>query len=114
MISAVNLTQRYGKRVLFDKINITLDKGKRYGLIGANGAGKSTFMKILAGEIEPTEGEVKIQSGAKLGVLGQNQYAFEDFTLKDAVLYGNRRLFNAIKEKEELYLNGDFESDEVQ
>ncbi len=113
MISAVNLTQRYGKRVLFDKINITLDKGKRYGLIGANGAGKSTFMKILAGEIEPTEGEVKIQSGAKLGVLGQNQYAFEDFTLKDAVLYGNRRLFNAIKEKEELYLNGDFESDEV-
>ena len=88
MLSTVNLTQRYGKRVLFDKINMTLDVGKRYGLIGANGAGKSTFMKILAGEIEPTDGEVQLQPGLKLGMLSQNQYAFEDFTLKDAVLYG--------------------------
>jgi ATPase subunit of ABC transporter with duplicated ATPase domains len=113
MISTVNLTQRYGKRVLFDKISITLDKGKRYGLIGANGAGKSTFMKILAGEIEPSEGEVQIQPGARLGMLGQNQYAFEDFTLKDAVLYGNRRLYEALKEKEKLYMEGDFEDDAV-
>jgi ATPase subunit of ABC transporter with duplicated ATPase domains len=113
MISTVNLTQRYGKRVLFDKISITLDKGKRYGLIGANGAGKSTFMKILAGEIEPTDGEVQIQPGARLGMLGQNQYAFEAFTLKDAVLYGNRRLYDAIKEKEKLYMEGDFEDDAV-
>ncbi len=113
MISTVNLTQRYGKRVLFEKINITLDRGKRYGLIGANGAGKSTFMKILAGEIEPSEGEVQLQPSAKLGVLGQNQYAFEDFTLKDAVLYGNKRLYDATKEKEKLYLEGDFDSDEV-
>ena len=86
MLSTVNLTQRYGKRVLFDKISITLDQGKRYGLIGANGAGKSTFMKILSGELEATDGEIQIQPGAKLGMLGQNQYAFEDFTLKDAVL----------------------------
>ncbi len=113
MISTVNLTQRYGKRVLFDKINITLDKGKRYGLIGANGAGKSTFMKILAGEIEPSEGEVQIQPGARLGMLGQNQYAFEDFTLKDAVLYGNKRLYDAQKEKEKLYIEGDFEDEAV-
>lgn len=113
MLSTVNLTQRYGKRVLFDKINITLDAGKRYGLIGANGAGKSTFIKILSGEIEPSEGEVQLQSGVKLGVLGQNQYAFEDFTLKDAVLYGNKKLFDAQKEKERLYMEGDFESDEV-
>ncbi len=113
MLTTQNLTQRYGKRVLFENINITLDAGKRYGLIGANGAGKSTFMKILAGEIEPSEGEVIIQPGLKLGVLGQNQYAFEDFTLKDAVLYGNKRLYEATKEKEKLYMEGDFESDEV-
>jgi len=106
LISTVNLTQRYGKRVLFEKINITLDMGKRYGLIGANGAGKSTFMKILSGELEPSDGEVQIQPGAKLGVLGQNQYAFEDFSLKDAVLYGNKRLY-------ELYMEGDFEDDAV-
>lgn len=113
MLSTVNLTQRYGKRVLFDKINITLDAGKRYGLIGANGAGKSTFIKILSGEIEPSEGEVQLQPGLKLGVLSQNQYAFENFTLKDAVLYGNKKLFDAQKEKERLYMEGDFESDEV-
>lgn len=113
MISTVNLTQRYGKRVLFEKINITLDMGKRYGLIGANGAGKSTFMKILSGELEPSDGEVQIQPGAKLGVLGQNQYAFEDFSLKDAVLYGNKRLYEAQKEKEKLYMEGDFEDDAV-
>lgn len=113
MLSTVNLTQRYGKRVLFEKINISLDVGKRYGLIGANGAGKSTFLKILSGEIEQSDGEVQIQAGLKLGVLGQNQYAFEDFTLKDAVLYGNKRLYDAQKEKEKLYMEGDFENDEV-
>jgi len=113
MLSTVNLTQRYGKRVLFEKVNITLDPGKRYGLIGANGAGKSTFMKILAGEIEPSEGEVQIQPGAKLGVLSQNQFAFEDFTLKDAVLYGNKRLYEAQKEKEKLYMEGNFDDDAV-
>ena len=113
MLSTVNLTQRYGKRVLFDKISITFDRGKRYGLIGANGAGKSTFIKILAGEIEATDGEIQIEPGARMGVLGQNQYAFEDFTLMDAVLYGNKKLYDAQKEKEKLYMEGDFESDEV-
>ena len=113
VLSTVNLTQRYGKRVLFDKISITFDQGKRYGLIGANGAGKSTLMKILSGELEPTDGEVQIQPGAKLGMLGQNQYAFEDFTLKDAVLYGNKKLYGAQKEKEKLYMEGDFEDDAV-
>ncbi|MEA2048494.1 MAG: ATP-binding cassette domain-containing protein [Campylobacterota bacterium] len=113
MLSTVNLTQRYGKRVLFDKINMTLDVGKRYGLIGANGAGKSTFMKILAGELEQSDGEVQLQPGLKLGMLSQNQYAFEEYTLTDAVLYGNKKLFDAQKEKERLYMEGDFESDAV-
>jgi len=92
---------------------MTLDVGKRYGLIGANGAGKSTFMKILAGELEQSDGEVQLQPGLKLGMLSQNQYAFEDFTLTDAVLYGNKKLYDAQKEKEKLYMEGDFESDEV-
>jgi ATPase subunit of ABC transporter with duplicated ATPase domains len=113
VLSTVNIVQRYGKRVLFDKISITLDAGKRYGLIGANGAGKSTFLKILSGEIEPTDGEVQIQPNLKMGVLSQNQYAFEDFTLRDAVLYGNRKLYDAQKEKNELYMRGDFEDDAV-
>ncbi len=113
MLSTVNIVQRYGKRVLFDKISITLDGGKRYGLIGANGAGKSTFLKILSGEIEPTDGDIQIQPGLRMGVLSQDQYAFEDFTLMDAVLYGNKKLYDAQKEKEHLYMTGDFEDEKV-
>ena len=113
MLNVVDLNMSFGSQKLFENINITLDRGKKYGLIGANGAGKTTFVKILAGEIEPTSGSVNIVSGYKMGVLGQNQYAFEDFTLKDAVLFGNKRLYDAIKEKERLYESGDFDSDEV-
>jgi ATPase subunit of ABC transporter with duplicated ATPase domains len=113
MLSTVNIVQRYGKRVLFDKISITLDGGKRYGLIGANGAGKSTFLKILSGELEQTDGVVQMQPSLKMGVLGQNHYAFEEFTLSDAVLYGNKKLYEAQKEKEALYMTGDFEDDKV-
>ncbi len=113
MVQTVNLTMRYGSRVLFDNINLKLDRNKRYGLIGANGAGKTTFLKILSGQIEPSGGEVSIEKGLKVGVLGQNQYAFEDFTLADAVLYGNKRLYDAIKEKEDIYTNGDFTDDAV-
>jgi len=113
LLSTVKLTQRYGKRVLFDKISVTLDQGKRYGLIGANGAGKSTFIKILSGELEQTDGEVQLQPGARLGSLSQNQYEFEEYTLKDAVLYGNKKLYDAQKEKEKLYMEGDFDDDKV-
>jgi ATPase subunit of ABC transporter with duplicated ATPase domains len=113
MLKAINIAQRYGKRVLFENITMEFTKGKRYGLIGANGAGKSTFLKILAGEIEPSNGEVVLQNGLRMGVLGQNQYAFEDFTLRDAVLYANKRLYDAQKEKEKLYMEGDFEDDAV-
>jgi len=113
MVTVQNLTMRYGNRVLFQDINLKLDRHKRYGLIGANGAGKTTFLKILSGEINEYEGEVIIPKQNKVGVLGQNQYAFEDFTITDAVLYGNKRLYDAIKEKEELYVTGDFEDDAV-
>ncbi len=104
MVKIVNLKKSFGSRVLFQDINLSLDAGKRYGLIGANGAGKTTFLKMLSGEEEITDGEVQVQTGKKVGVLSQNQFAYEDFTLIDAVLYGNKRLYDAIKEKEKLYM----------
>ncbi len=104
MVKVVNLKKTFGQRVLFQDISISLDTGKRYGLIGANGAGKTTFLKMLSGTEEITDGEVQVQSGKKVGVLSQNQFAYEDFTLADAVLYGNKKLYDAIKEKEKLYM----------
>jgi ATPase subunit of ABC transporter with duplicated ATPase domains len=89
-----------------------LDAGKKYGLIGANGAGKSTFLKILSGLDEATSGEIHINPTAKVGVLGQNQFAFEEFTIADTVLYGNKRLYDAVKEKEKLYMSEEF-TDEI-
>jgi len=111
MVTVQNLIMRYGNRVLFQDINLQLDRNKRYGLIGANGAGKTTFLKILSGQITEYEGEISISNSLKVGVLGQNQFAFEDYTITDAVLYGNKRLYDAVKEKEDLYVNGDFEDD---
>ncbi len=113
MVTVNNLIMRFGSRVLFQDINLKLDRHKRYGLIGANGAGKTTFLKILSGQIDEYEGDINIENGLKVGVLGQNQFAFEDFTIMDAVLYGNKRLYDAIKEKEVLYATGDFEDDAV-
>lgn len=112
MVQITGLGMQYATKKLFENVNLKLDKGKRYGLIGANGAGKSTFLKILSGEIEHTSGEIAFDPNARLGVLGQNQFAFEEFSIKDCVLYGNKRLYSAIKEKERLYDAGDF-SDEV-
>ena len=111
MLTTQKLTKRYGSRILFEDINIKLDQHKRYGLIGANGAGKTTFLNILSGKDKEYEGEVIVESGLKVGTLGQNQFAFEDYTVMDAVLFGNKRLYDAIKEKEELYVSGDFEDD---
>ncbi len=104
MVQTVNLKKAFGPRVLFQDINLKLDTGKRYGLIGANGAGKSTFLKILSGEEDATEGEVQVQNGKKVGTLSQNQFAFENYSLFDTVLLGNRKLYDAIKQKEELYM----------
>lgn len=88
MVQITKLAMRFGSRVLFEGINLKLDRHKRYGLIGANGAGKTTFLKILSGEIKEFEGDISIEPGLKVGVLGQNQFAFEDFTIADAVLWG--------------------------
>ncbi|WP_104689872.1 ABC-F family ATP-binding cassette domain-containing protein [Helicobacter felis] len=113
MLQATQVSMRYATKKLFENVNLKLDAHKRYGLIGANGAGKSTFLKILAGEIEPSSGEISIVSGLKLGVLGQDQYAFEEFSLKDAVLMGNKTLYDALKEKERLYTEADLSDDRI-
>lgn len=113
MLQTLDLAKRFASRTLFENVSIKLDAGKRYGLIGANGAGKSTFLKIISGQDEASSGEIVVGSGLKIGVLGQNQFAFESFTVSDAVLYGNRRLFDAVKEKERLYMEGNFEDERV-
>ncbi|MEA3553191.1 MAG: ATP-binding cassette domain-containing protein [Campylobacterota bacterium] len=104
MVKIVNLKKSFGSRTLFQDINLSLDTSKRYGLIGANGAGKTTFLNMLSGTEEITDGEVQVQNGKKVGVLGQNQFAYEECTLIDTVLQGNKRLYDAINEKEKLYL----------
>lgn len=108
MISANNVSLQYGKRVLFDEVNVNFTPGNCYGIIGANGAGKSTFMKILSGEIEPTKGKVSILPGMRMSVLKQNHFEFNEFTVLDTVLMGNKRLFQVMKEKDAIYAKADF------
>lgn len=111
MIEAKNVTLRFGKRTLFENVNIKFTAGNCYGIIGANGAGKSTFLKILSGEIEPSEGEICISQKERLGILRQNHYEYDDVKVIDTVIRGNSRLYDIMKEKESLYAKEDF-SDE--
>jgi ATPase subunit of ABC transporter with duplicated ATPase domains len=112
MISARNITLAYGKRVLFDEVNINFTKGNCYGVIGANGAGKSTFLKILSGEIEPNKGTVEITPGERLAVLKQNQFEFDEQTVLNTVLVGHKRLWDVMHEKDALYSKEDFSEDD--
>lgn len=112
MLKTVNLKKQFSNKILFSNVNLSLDKGKRYGLIGANGAGKTTLLKILANQEDYTDGEIIIGKDLRLASLGQNQFAFEEYSLFDAVLAGNKVLFDAIKEKEKLYLSSEF-TDEI-
>ena len=90
MLSANGVTVRFGKRVLFEDVNIRFGKGNCYGIIGANGAGKSTFLKVLAGDIEPSKGDVTLDKGERISVLKQDHFAFEEYTVMDTVLMGNK------------------------
>jgi ATPase subunit of ABC transporter with duplicated ATPase domains len=108
MISASNVSLQYGKRVLFDEVNVNFTPGNCYGIIGANGAGKTTFMKILSGEIEPTKGRVNILPGMRMSVLKQNHFEYNEFTVLDTVIMGNKRLHQIIKEKDAIYAKADF------
>lgn len=111
MISANNVTLRLGKRALFEDVNIKFTEGNCYGLIGANGAGKSTFLKILSGELEPTNGEVVMNDGERLSVLQQDHFKYDEYMVLDTVIMGNKRLYDIMKEKDAIYAKEDF-SDE--
>ncbi len=111
MIQANNITLSFGKRILFKEVNIKFRPGFCYGLIGANGSGKSTFLKILSGEIEPTEGQVIIDSGERLAILRQDHFAFDECTVMDTVTMGHKKLYEVLKERSEIYSKEDF-SDE--
>lgn len=108
MISANNVTLRLGKKALFEDVNIKFTAGNCYGMIGANGAGKSTFLKILSGQIEPTSGEVVISPGERLSFLQQDHFKYDDYLVLDTVIMGNARLYEIMKEKEEIYAKEDF------
>lgn len=108
MLNVSNLSLRFGKRVLFEDVNIRFTEGNCYGIIGANGAGKSTFLKILSGDIDPTTGKVEISKGQRMSVLKQDHYAFDENTVLETVLMGNTPLYAIMKEKEALYAKEDF------
>lgn len=108
MISTINLSLKFGKRALFEDVNIKFTKGNCYGLIGANGAGKSTFLKILSGEIESTQGEVIIDKGARLSILRQNHNEYDEYTAINTVIMGNQELYSIMVEKDSIYAKADF------
>ena len=108
MISANNITLRVGKKALFEDVNIKFTEGNCYGLIGANGAGKSTFLKILSGQLEPTKGDIVITPGQRLSFLQQDHFKYDAYTVLDTVIMGNFRLYEIMKEKEAIYAKEDF------
>ncbi|MEE1242516.1 ABC-F family ATP-binding cassette domain-containing protein [Frisingicoccus sp.] len=108
MISANNVTLRLGKKALFEDVNIKFTEGNCYGLIGANGAGKSTFLKILSGKLEPSKGDITMNQGERLSVLEQDHYKYDDCQVLDTVIMGNARLYEIMKEKDAIYMKEDF------
>ncbi|MEO5977142.1 MAG: ATP-binding cassette domain-containing protein [Chryseolinea sp.] len=108
MIAANNLSLQFGKRVLFDDVNLKFTPGNCYGVIGANGAGKSTFLKILSGDVDPTRGSVSIEPGKRLAVLRQNHYEFDETPVLDTVMMGHSKLWSIMKEKDAIYEKPDF------
>ena len=108
MISANNVTLRIGKKALFEDVNIKFTEGNCYGLIGANGAGKSTFLKILSGQLDTTKGEIHVTPGQRLSFLQQDHFKYDEFSVMDTVIMGNQRLYDVMKEKEAIYAKEDF------
>lgn len=108
MLSVSNLSLRFGKRVLFDDVNVKFSPGNCYGVIGANGAGKSTFLKILSGEIDPTTGSVSVTPGERIAVLKQNHFEFDEFPVLQTVIMGYKKLYDIMHEKDALYAKADF------
>ena len=105
MLSVNNLSVQFGKRILFDEVNTTFTQGNIYGVIGANGAGKSTFLKIISGEMDPTSGHIHLEPGKRMSVLNQNHNMFDEYTVLETVMMGNKVLYAVKKEMDELYLD---------
>ena len=112
MLQVTNLSLRYGKRVLFEEVNLRFTSGNCYGIIGANGAGKSTFLKILSGEIDPTTGQVSMGPNERMSVLSQNHFAFDDCQVLQTVIMGNRKLWDILAEKDAIYAKADFNDED--
>ena len=108
MLSVSNLSVQFGQRIIFDEVNVTFTQGNCYGIIGANGAGKSTFMKILSGEMDPTSGRVILEPGKRMSVLNQNHNMFDENTVIETVMLGNKKLYEVKKEMDDIYLKPDF------
>jgi ATPase subunit of ABC transporter with duplicated ATPase domains len=108
MITVSGITLQYGKRILFDDVNLKFTHGNCYGVIGANGAGKSTFLKILSGEVEPTKGQVSITPGERMSVLKQNHFEYDEIPVLQTVIMGNKRLWDVMQEKDAIYAKPDF------
>src|SRR6187402_646226 len=107
MLTVNNLSVQFGKRILFDEVNTTFTQGNYYGVIGANGAGKSTFLKIISGDVDPTSGRVILEPGKRMSVLNQNHNMFDMHTVLETVMMGNKTLFAVKKEMDELYADYD-------
>ncbi len=112
MLTVSNLSVQFGKRVLFDEVNTVFTQGNCYGIIGANGAGKSTFLKILSGEIDPTSGHVSLEKGKRMSVLTQDHFAFDDFSVLETVMMGNKPLYELKKRLDEVYAKPDFSEED--
>ena len=112
MLTVTGVTIRFGKRTLFEDVNIKFNKGCCYGIIGANGAGKSTFLKVLSGDIEPSKGDVSKEKTERISVLKQDHFAYEEYRVLDAVIMGNQELYNIMKEKDEIYSKPDFSEED--
>ena len=112
MITATNVSIQFGKRILFDEVNIKFHGERCYGMIGANGAGKSTFLKVLSGEIEPNTGQVSLEAGKRMAVLSQDHYKYDDVSVLNTVIMGYRKLWELIKEKEAIYAKPDFSEED--
>src|SRR5699024_9734966 len=108
MINVNNVSLAYGDKKLFEEVNLQFNNGNCYGVIGANGAGKSTFLKILSGEVEPQQGDISIPANSRMAVLKQDHFAYEDEQVLETVLMGHERLFQVMKEKDDIYLKTDF------
>ena len=112
MLSTQNISLQYGKRVLFDEVNVTFKEGNCYGIIGANGAGKSTFLKILAGAMDANKGSVHLETGKRMAVLKQNHFEFDEVTVLNTVLMGHQKLWKIMQEKDAIYMKEDFSEED--